>query len=148
MSVNYRYLFVLIMFVSGCSSTMTVKPGYSVDKLNDEFRWKPARLFLKDGTEHEADSLRFYSDSLCWYFSSAESVKYCHTNEVRKIVQKDQARGAMDGLVCGCFGGFTYFISRWFWPLSLASPPIGLITGTLIGHTKTYSFADTTQSKE
>jgi hypothetical protein len=170
-------LFFLAIFLCGCSTTYSVrssvKNNYMYEKLkgqpsrkvcgydyfNEELRGQDATIELRDGKEVYAMGVQIANDSVSWFDASTYIKSKVSLEQLDKIIMKDHAIGAAEGLGLGLLSGAVvgtgiglvlYSNSNSdYRALSILAGGIvgtvvgfvvGPITGVIIGHSYIYEF--------
>lgn len=149
-------ILALIIQLCGCGTSYIVTPtqgggDYSYNDLASEFDGKEADIILKEGSEIHGSQIRVSVDSLYWTDPVSRKHYAVAVNKVQGISRTNHLIGALKGLGFGVLGsafvlvantgtgiddpGFGFAILG-----TLASPPLGLIVGAIVGHPYDYNF--------
>ena len=154
----------LAICLYGCSSSYTVssigKPNaqYSYQEVNEELRGRDVKIELKDGGEIYAKEVIVSNDSVTWLDASTTEKTRVATQRIKRVVFKNHLVGGLEGLGIGLGGGSGLGVivigatsthqgeigEHWV-EIGLVlgggtGTVVGLITGSIIGHSYNYDF--------
>ena len=155
-TISSMFLILMITFIS-CTPTRMINGEEDYDKLNRKLEGKQAQITLKNNEVITAEDAKITIDSSSWFIS--QSVKdhrfepnnrqIIPTSEIRKVILKSTARGALRGLFLGLVTGLVsyYFFYSQGIDFGLSAHPrdvmitvgaIGMVIGGVNGLTENY----------
>jgi hypothetical protein len=139
--------------IAGCSSSIGVT---SFEDANGKVGKGRISICMKDSMQYEGRQLSFNRDCAIFYDNGMSQTRQIYSRDIASIQSADRIGGAMEGLIYGSAGGGVSGLalgvlfpgadgSDWtptgaaFMGMALGGS-IGLIWGSIAGHTYTYEF--------
>jgi hypothetical protein len=124
---------------------------YSYNDLASVFNNKEAYIVLKDGSEFLGSEIRANGDSIFWTDPVSNKHYALAVNEVQLISRTNHIIGALEGVGFGLFGSAVVIAASAGAKMdvpgvvlviigAVTPPPLGLIIGTISGHSYKYNF--------
>ena len=163
-------LFVFAILFCGCSFSYSVR-SMTDGEFNDKLKGKGAAIKLKDGKEVSAKEITISNDSVSWLGEGADEKSKAGIGDLNKIVIKNHALGALEGMGFGLLGGVASgIIGGWiigestlhtggttgggpnlggllvFAGAVAGGTVLGVLIGAVSGHSYNYEFQSTTDT--
>ena len=149
-------LLCLCTLQMGCSSSSVIS---SFDAFNADAEGRGATIVFKDGRELDARSVLALPDSTHFWNDGTNSLSVVPTQTIKYVVLMNRFVGSLEGVGFGAIGGCVAILAMgggtsqehgfggsedvagMFLLGAAAGGVIGVIPGTIIGHSYTYQFA-------
>ena len=103
---------ILVLFYTSCSSHRPLYRGYSdYEHFNSSIQNKSIVLVMIDGRKIKGDTFAINAKGMVYSSDQNSSFIPVPIKEVEKIITKDQAQGAVDGMLLGAAGGAFLFMA-------------------------------------